>query len=81
MLRHCSYTLHVRVTLKTSANLLQLKLLQFFIFIFILFAVRTPASERMESFWEELDKEITEGMEIRFVTEMAEVIEQAFVKE
>ena len=30
---------------------------------------------------EELDKEITEGMEIRFVTEMAEVIEQAFVKE
>ena len=30
---------------------------------------------------EELDKEITEGMEVRFVTEMAEVIEQAFVKE
>ena len=30
---------------------------------------------------EELDKEITEGTEIRFVTEMAEVIEQAFVKE
>ena len=30
---------------------------------------------------EELDKEITEGMEIRFVTEMAEVIEQACVKE
>ena len=30
---------------------------------------------------EELDKEITEGMEIRFVAEMPEVIEQAFVKE
>ena len=30
---------------------------------------------------EELDKEITEGMEVRFVTEMAEVIEQACVKE
>ena len=38
-----------------------------------------PAKNRPDV--EELDTEITEGMQISYVTEMPEVIAQAFVKE
>ena len=44
-------------------------------------AGETPQEALKREIMEELDTEITEGMRISYVTEMPEVIAQAFVKE